>query len=298
MRVRLVVTGDLEKAVLGRSLERVLRAAGAEVTFDPPLLVPGGAMTTSPLPDPDHPTSRTPTTVARTARALVTETLVETSRGLPDLVIGIDDLELANLHQPKVVTAWIRRALNEQIADRFHSAGAETREADQARAALRARCSFHLLVPLVEAYFFGERAALRRAGVAAETPVHRLGDDVEDFETDDPEFLPTARSKNAEQIGKGYGWWREEKHPKRYLEFLVARSGGLYHETQGGARALEDLDWAASSPVAKAIPFARALFEDLSDALSIPNPLGAGTISGLTYPARTVRREALVLRNL
>jgi hypothetical protein len=156
----------------------------------------------------------------------------------------------------------------------------------------------HLLVPLVEAYFFGERAALGRAGVAAATPVHRVGADVEAFETDDPGFLPAALQKNAEQVEKGYPWWREERHPKRYLEFLVAQSGGLYHETEGGARALEELEWSASSPVAATIPFARAMFEDLSEALGIPNPLGAGAVSEVTCPARAVRRDTLTLRNL
>jgi hypothetical protein len=40
------------------------------------------------------------------------------------------------------------------------------------------------------------------------------------------------------------------------------------------------------------------LFEDLSDALGITNPLGAGVLSEWTYPARTARRETLILRNL
>lgn len=175
MRVRLVVTGDLEKAALGPSLERVLRAAGpTDLTFDPPLLLSGGAMTTSPLPDPENPASRMPTTVRRMARALVTETFIGPSRTLPDLVVGIDDLELGNVHQPQ-----------EQVVERFSSQGAELPAAERAREALRTRCSFHLLVPLSEAYFFGEQAALARAGVAAGTPVHRIGADIEAFETDD-----------------------------------------------------------------------------------------------------------------
>jgi hypothetical protein len=232
------------------------------------------------------------------ANALVTETFIGPSRTLPDLVIGIDDLELANIHQPHVVTAWLRRAVQDRIVERFSTQGAESPDADRAREALRVRCSFHLFVPLTEAYFFGEAAALTRAGVRQGIPVHRSGTDVEAFETGDPEFLAAASKKNAEMAERGYAWWREERHPKRYLEFLVGRSGGLYQETEGGVRALEALDWPSIGADLRAVHFARALFEDLSDALAIPNPLGAGAVSGWTYPARTIRRETLTLRNL
>lgn len=298
MRVRLIVTGDLEERALGPSLERILRAAGADVTFDP-LLVPGGAMTTNPLPDPANSASRTPTTVQRMANALVTATFVAPSKTapLPDLVVGVDDLELANIHQPRVVIDWLRRAVQEVLAGRFSSQAA----ADRARETLRSRCSFHLLVPLVEAYLFGERAALARAGVAAGIPVHRLGTDVEEFETDDPQFLPIAQARNAVKAEAGYSWWREERHPKRYLEFLVDSSGGLYNETKEGAQALEVLEWPTVSAGPQTLKFARALFEDLSDAVGITNPLkslGNGITSKWTYPEKTVRREALTLRNL
>jgi hypothetical protein len=297
MRVRLVVTGDLEKAALGASLQRALRDAGADVTFDPPLLLAGGGMTTAPLPDPSNPATRTPTPMRLMARALVTETFLAPSRILPDLVVGIDDLELANVHQPHVVAAWLRRALKEHLAERFSKPGTEA-EAARVREALRARCSFHLLVPLAEAYLFGEEAALARAGVAQGTPVHRIGTDVEAFETDDPGFLPDALQRNAEQVARGNPWWREERHPKRYLEFLLGLSGGIYVETQGGARALATLDWTTVGADAAAVTSARALFQDLSNALDIANPLGAGTVSPSTYPGRNVRPETLTLRNL
>ena len=48
MRVRLVVTGDLEKLSLGASLSRVFQAAGANVHYDAAFKVSGGAMTTNP----------------------------------------------------------------------------------------------------------------------------------------------------------------------------------------------------------------------------------------------------------
>jgi hypothetical protein len=293
MRVQLVVTGDVENKALGRSLERVL-SGSSNVSFDRPLLVSDGAMTPNRLRDPSS-SAEIPEPVRKMARALVTQTWFPRSKrdGLPDLVVGIDDLELANVHQPHVVIAWLRKAVQQHVTERFSAQDAVT-----VREALRARCSFHLLVPLVEAYFFGEQAALARAGVAAEIPVHQLGRDVEEFETDDPQFLPIAQVRNAEKAGAGYSWWREERHPKRYLEFLVERSGGLYVETRGGARALEELDWPKMGADADSLQFARAMFEDLSQALDTPNPLGWGAISSCTYPDKSVRPENLTLRNL
>lgn len=293
MLVRLIVTGDLEKKALGGSLERVLRGAGAEVTFQP-RLVAGAAMTSNPLGDPEG-SAPTPTPVRRMANALVTETLdPRTPQGdLPDLVVGIDDLELANRDRPLVVLGWVRRAVEEVLVQRYSSL--ETRE--RARRSLRARCSFHLLVPLVEAYFFGERAALRRAGVAEATPVHRRGADVECFVTDDPAFMPGVAKSNAQKASFGEAWWDEARHPKRYLEFLIAQERGeLYREVMGGAEALTTLDW--SGVVCGGGAYARSLFEDLADALSLPNPLGAGLTSPDTYPSKSVRRESLTLRNV
>lgn len=295
MRVRLVVTGDLERLALGPSLESILRAAGANVHFDTSFKAVNGAMTTAPLRDPSDRTLPVPAPVRRMANALVTETLIR--RPLPDLVVGIDDLELANAHQPEVVVAWLRRALREVLDEKYPPYPSRD-AAELARAALRARCSFHLLVPLVETYFFAEPAALTRAGVAAGVPVHRVGDDVEKFETNDPLFLPLAMIRNAEMAARQITWWCEERHPKRYLEFLVERSGGLYDETRGGREALKGLDWPAVGAEPEAARFARSLFEDLAEWLGIPNPLGSGTVAACTYPERTVRRETLSLRNI
>jgi hypothetical protein len=293
-RVRLVVTGDVETRALGPSLQRALRTVGAvDVEFiTPAFKVDGGALTCNPLADPANLALPVPSAARRMANALLTETLVSRRRSepLPDLVIGVDDLELANAHQPAVVAGWVRRAIREAIERHRYPA--------QAREALRERCSFHLLVPLVEAYFFGEEAALARAGVGAHVPVHRLGTNVEDFETDDPAFLPLAAAQNAQQAANNYGWWREERHPKRYLSFLVGRSGGLYDETVGGRAALETLDWGAVGADRQAVRFARSLFEDISAALEVANPLGAGATADCTYPSRAVRPETLTLRNL
>lgn len=289
-RVRLVVTGDVEKLALGPSLQGALGSVGhVDVEFS---ALKVDAMTSNPLPDPSNVALSVPSAIRRMANALLTETLMSRKRSepLPDLVIGVDALELANAHQPAVVTGWVRRAVREAIErhpSSFH-----------AREALRARCSFHLLVPLVEGYFFGEPGALLRAGVGAQVAVRRLGTNVEDFETDDPVFLPQAAATNARQVENNVAWWREERHPKRYLSFLVGRSGGVYDETVGGRAALETLDWATVGADLQAVRFARALFEDMSSALEVANPLGAGATADTTYSPRAIRPEGLTLRNL
>lgn len=294
-RVQLVVTGDLEKLAMSASLERALRGAGADVHFLAPFKVDGG--TTTRLPPPSE-GQMTPRAIERLANALVTQALLAPSKSqpVPDLVIGIDDLELGNHDQPEVVVKWLRRAVQENIAARYPSMDA----AERAREALRCRCSFHLLVPLAESYFFGESDALRRAGVAPGTPVHLVGTDVEAFETDHPEFMPIAAARNAVKAAQGMAWWREERHPKRYLEFLLERSDNtaLYDETVQGVAALRTLEWSTVGAAREGVLFVRALFEDISDLLGINNPLGPGTLSEHTYPRRTVRRDLLTLRNL
>lgn len=205
----------------------------------------------------------------------------------------IADLELANADQPGVVLAWIRRAVLEDIDRKYPSMDAAAR----ARERVRARCSFHLFVPLVEAYFFGERAALTRAGIPEAATIYRRGDDVEDFETDDPDFLPLCTVRNAEKASHDRGWWREERHPKRYIDFLVERAGGTYTDTVG-ARSLATLDWPAVGALPAATRFARSLFEDLASLLGTVNPLAPGDTHEGTSPAKRTRREERVLRNL
>ena len=67
---------------------------------------------------------------------------------------------------------------------------------------------------------------------------------------------------------------------------------------EGGASGSGALDWPAVGADAQSVQFVQALFEDFSDALDIANPLGTGVVSRCTYPARTTRRETLILRNL
>jgi hypothetical protein len=294
MLVRLVVTGDLERSALGPSITRVFAATSPHLTIDVAHKL--NELTTTRLPDPSNQAIRTPTPVTKMANALVTEALHSPRGNEADMVLGVADLELANADQPGAVLAWIRRAVIEEI-DRKYPSYPSKDAASRARERVRDRCSFHLFVPLVEAYFFGERAALTRAGVPEAATIYRRGDDVEDFETDDPDFLPLCTVQNARKASHDWGSWREERHPKRYIDFLVERAGGAYSDDVG-ARALKTLDWPVVGALPTATRFARSLFEDLANLLGTANPLGSGDTHEGTYPAKRTRKEERVLRNL
>lgn len=290
MRIKLIVTGDLEKKAMVQSIRRFFPSTyrGEDVEWLAPRKV--NAITTKAL-DLEQ-TQYEP--MRKLVRAMAAEA-EDGSDGRPaDLVIAIDDLELANQAQPEVVTAQVRRHVEAEIQRRQFSMEGENRF----RALLRAKCSFHLFAPMVETYFFGDGGALFRAGVARARNALLISPDVEDFETNDPDFLPCCREENQRHAQKIL-WWKHERHPKHYLGFLVQQNGGLYDEVLGGAAAFCDLAWSTVPFDRTATPFARSLFQDIADALGpITNPLGEGEVAFATYPARNVRREQLLLRNM
>jgi len=201
-------------------------------------------------------------------------------RNAPDCVFAIDDLELVNMHTPANATALVRDAVLASLV------GATHREAQL----LRDRCSVHFLCPMVEAYFFGERNALIRAG-AKQDAMLDAERHLEVFASVDPSFLalPSVRD---------HPWRSEDRrhHPKRYLRFLNDPTDAeidRYQETRQGRAALAALDWAqvfAYEPTG--IAFARSLFDDLADAIGIQSPF-----PGPCHPL-TERRVNGALRNL
>jgi hypothetical protein len=144
---------------------------------------------------------------------------------------------------------------------------------------------------MVEAYFFGEPAALARAGArrpAILNPSHHL----EDFSADGDMELVSAGEV------RGHEWRTPDRfwHPKRYLKFLIDPDDAKvtsYKESRDGVRALSTLAWAqvfAYQP--PGIAFAHSLFDDLADALGVDNPF-----PGACHPL-TARRSGATLRNL
>lgn len=271
-RIGLITTGDCEQRALAPALQRVF--ADHDVEFDVSFAKPVRSFTSNRLIYPAPPGRTLVDDFVAAIHATISQ------RNAPDFVFAIDDLELANAPSPHHVTALVRDAVLLSLDRTTH------REAQR----FRDRCSVHLLCPMVEAYFFGELAALTRAGATrnAELDVSRH---LEDFTSVDVSFLalPDVR---------GHPWRSEDRihHPKRYLRFLndpTDEEIGRYRETREGRDALATLDWEqvfAYKPTG--IAFAGSLFADLADALGIISPF-----PGTCHPL-TERKPNGALRNL
>lgn len=271
-RIGLITTGECEHRALHSSLQRVF--ADAEVVFERPLR-PVPSITSNYLSYPGPAAGGT-----KVDRFVASIMSTLESRDAPDLVFAIDDLELPNVETPHHVTRLVADAFRRHLGTPTH----------RALERLGTRCSFHLLCPMLEAYFFGEPAALERAG-STRPPILDPTRHLEDFSSDDEQFL-------AYPDVTAHPWRRPDRrrHPKRYLGFLVDPTDeerAVYKESIGGCRALATLDWAQvfrySPP---GIAFAHALFEDLADALEVPHPF-----PGQSHPL-TSRKPDGLLRNL
>lgn len=203
-----------------------------------------------------------PTNVEELAAELVAS-VVPGRRGKPaDLAVVVEDLELVNDHQPERVIQIFREAVDRHIHKTWNSQQAQKRAFDS----VRQRCSFHLLRPMVEAYFFGEATALQRAG-AVTTPQIPDALDLESFQTTDSAYLqlPNSSERLADMP-------QRQRHPKSYLHYLCdptrADKKRRYRETVGGVAALRDLDWQKVLAVPPHCPFLHALLDDLATGLN------------------------------
>ncbi|KHD07911.1 hypothetical protein PN36_17345 [Candidatus Thiomargarita nelsonii] len=263
--IQLIVTGDLEKLAL--ALNRVTVFTQANINFIKPQykmesFTSGDVSKIPPKPQ------RKDGNIDKLAAALVAE--INLSQP-PDMVIVIDDLEIANFHQPELVASGFHDAVDWYIQN-YNWASQRTRQTRIER--LRERCSFHLLVPMVEAYFFGEVPdALNRAGAVLQSSVS--GMDVENFAVkNDHDYLKAP---------KGTSFWAKNpndrvQHPKRYLDYLCCSDVNLnrasrYRETKGGVKALEKINWDSilldNSPY---LAYLRSLFDDISNRFNLTNP--------------------------
>ena len=190
--------------------------------------------------------------------------------GTPDFVVATDDLELFNLDQPNMVVNAVREAVRHRVPVTWPSSLERQRRCYEL---LKERASFHLLSPMLEAYFFTCAPALQAAGLRL--PVDLVPDqDVEDFETRDASYLSQYESlPSSGQDGvlhpQTSTWFA--KHPKEYLKFLVDLNspGSLYRETKQGTAALQALSPASALMIESHRRFLRSLIHDLADALNL-----------------------------
>lgn len=284
IRVQLVVTGQVERAALHASLDRACR-----------LLVPAGDFVflesqhvesftsgdrTLPPPLPDTPGKVSP---ARKLADAVIAALVEGRKRneRPDFVFAVDDLEVPNVGNAATVVNYfsthMERALNVWFGD--------SRADRKCRDRVRERTSFHLLAPMLEAYFFNVDRVLHAAGATRQSMFAPESDDLEDFFAADGAYDRWCQDKP-----KPASWYR--CHPKWYLKYLC--SPGRYRETHEGKAALDTLSWRETLRSPAFARFARSLLDDLLEALEP----GAGlAIKGVRHPL-TERRPGRFLRNI
>ena len=224
-----------------------------------------------------------------------------------ELVLILDDLELANADQPERVVAVLRRAVE------VHLQGLPPAFRGTTQEALRRRVSFHLVAPMIEAWFFADRRALRAAGVPPGTAVHLRNEvDPEHFETADPGYLAATEAscpawcglRSHDRKSRRPKWLGTDRqhHPKGYLQWLCLEGSSpgctSYSPVVGGLNALRALSWQAllnRSPAHMA--FTRAMIMDLASVLGAP---AADLRPGLEAPPTSLRSPRLqpVLRNV
>jgi hypothetical protein len=275
--VQLVVTGRCEELALHDSLGSLFPG----VHFLKPIRLE--PFTSNPLQEPPPP--KLVETGLKFARKLV-----ERVDELDDaLVIGIEDQEFDP--EPARQVEFLRARVL-QVLEEPPSLARRARLSE----AVSMRCSFHRLVPMVEAYFFADPQALQRAGATRASTFNPLERDVEDFEVSDVAFLAPPDGTDKEDWARG-GEARA-RHPKRYLKFLsgTGQPGSwTYRESKHGVAALRALEWRRVAAIETFTTSLRALVADIADWLGEDSPF-SGNQSPLT--ARHTHRATRVLRNL
>jgi hypothetical protein len=299
MKVALLPTGETEWAGLARALGRLF-PTHEFVTLPlhedrdrrEPQLLGGFTSATLSNADIEEPPGNAIELVQRAAFEAIP---TRNSRNSYDLVVIIDDVELANRNQEQLIVNVMRAAALQYIRKEVRGPTQATAEST-----LRERVSFHLVRPMIEAWFFADPGALANAGVPPGTLPRLLPDcDVEAFQTNDDAYARashdncTARCSASPQLQQQKSFkkrrpkWvssqQRELHPKGYLQWLCMDPAHIncttYDETEKGATALANLDWVqlaahANPPSSDGQPaqdgcfrFLRAMVHDLEGVL-------------------------------
>jgi hypothetical protein len=281
--VALITTGVMEHRALGKSLKRLF-PNDEFVNWPPDGPLPGFTSGRVLVPSQFDDSTAIPSELNELATSLVGLADRPRRQQRFDFVFVLEDLELVNQEQPETVVEAFRNAVDTYVRENGLQLPPNISER------VREQCSFHLFRPLTEAYFFGEPAAIRRAG--AQRP-WIVSADFERFETGDPTYLglPKGTQEVCEMPNR-------KLHPKHYLRFLCdpgrPASGAGYRETKNGVRALEHLDWEQVVSAEPRCPFLHAFLDDLAYALgrTLPfiNPDKAAACVRFAGPhARTLR---------
>jgi hypothetical protein len=273
--IQLIVTGRMEELALHRSLSAVFPPDinGEAIVWKTPQYI-SGATSDRLLELPPEPRPYKGRKMLALAEAMIAEAMDGKSGTPADLIVVVDDVELHNFGREPIIAAHFRAAVEQQIHNRYFG-----NALIDCQTVLREKCSFHLLKPMVEAYLFGDADALHVAGVPSGIQPMLAHTDVEEFETNNPAYLPSCHQKNVKMQQKGMHWWQEQRHAKHYLDYLIGQGGGFYEETKHGKNALLALNWHHVPTQPADMPIFRSLFHDIANGLGIRNP-----VSGITSP--------------
>jgi len=322
MKVSLFVTGAMEHAALAETLGHLFAEHVFECIPQSPLRPPFDGFTSTRLPVVG-PSKGVRTVIDIIVQRAAAEVLDRAGHRAPDLLVILDDLELANVDQPNVVVECFRDAVRRHLDGLGHPLRQRTANA------LRQRASLHFAVPMTESWLFADPKGARKAGMPdGRTPMLSCGLRLEEFLTNDSEYLDddcsqckkwqqvqgrdrltrAKRRANEPEWCRGRSFQRN-RHPKRYLAWLCRdpqekkcshyREVGRDRERPSGATALRELDWSALTSNSVQMPFLNAMIRDLADGLGEPDPLGEDVET-----ARQTRRKSRngggdwVLRNL
>lgn len=272
MRIQLIVTGDAERAGFAASL-LALFPQKLEIVVSKV-----NGITSNRLGK--HPGETPIPTIAHGLAAMILAGLEPGRRreGSIDMVLAVDDLEIANIDQPGVVVDYLVEELRLLVRSKFPLLA----EQNRIYGLLSSKASFHLLCPMLESYFFADVDALKATGAAVQKNRFSASVlDVERFEVADPAYDSVRQSPWSPQQ------WAQ--HAKHYVEYLCGES--IYSESDAG-RGLALLKWQRVIQSANDgwVQFARAMHEDLAEFLAVP------TLGG-TSANPTRRRTPGFLRN-
>lgn len=307
MRVAILPTGRMELLGMGTALE-ALFPAHEFYTIPKRDKEPFDSFTSS-----DKPLARTTPNgnVAKIVQQMAASLVPGRDGRAPDLLVVLEDLEIPNKQTPEVVIQVFRDATARHVAQ----LGLQRNPgfADRVNEALLTKASFHLAVPMIEAWLFADPNGPRNAEVLPERLPPKWEDerDPEDFLTREATYLAddcaACTAWNALPPGRAQRskpeWNRErrEVHPKAFLAWLSRDPSenkcSRYRETHEGKRALELLDWTAALRSPNHCTFLRALVEDLADGLGETLTLPADSCASPLTSHRE-RRDSPVLRNI
>lgn len=298
--IKLIVTGDSEK----KSLHKALKSHFPTHTRNGELVVWDTPRKTDGVTNFRIQAGPISSSMTKLVSVMFTEALQSKHPdGIqPDFVIVIDDVELGNVGREDFVVQAFQAGVTAKLIE-LQSVYSSL-EFQKIQARIQTCCSFHLLCPMVEAYFFADPTTLTSGGVTTGNPPMLFHPtDVEQFDASPdlhPDWQSAYQFKNAEQKNIN-SWWKTERHPKRYLTHLLAVSAApAYHETTLGARMIEATNWATVAKTATDSPIVSALLEDIWDWFGQTPQAGQfqGTSSNITYRSRSTPPNQRMLRNV